>query len=381
MVKFDHVTLDALRLKGFGGPPRIFSNFMVSFLNLYQFPLLKRDRATPHPEPLMIAASLIWLITSSVAAASPQVTTFSGLCDASAGVALGDDLFMIASDEDNALRVYHRDGTTTPAQAFSMDAFLEVDPAHPEADIEAATTLNGRTYWITSHGRNKNGEERENRHRFWATDERVEGGQVRLETIGDPYKNLLRDLTQAATLRAYDLAAASRLAPEASGGLNIEGLAALADGSGLLIGFRNPVPRGRALLVPLLNPEQVSQGARAEFGAAQELDLGGLGIRTIQYSAARGEYLIVAGAYDSTPTFSLYAWSGASGAVPRLLSPLQNGDLKPEEIILWPGDSERVLLVSDDGDRQIGHKACKDLAIPEERLFRTWTLELSATSH
>ncbi len=327
----------------------------------------------------MLAASLLWFFASA-AAASPLVTTYSGLCDASAGVALDDGLFVIASDEDNALRVYHRDGATTPAQTFAMDAFLEVDPTHPEVDIEAATTLNGRTYWITSHGRNKDGEERENRHRFWATEQRVEGGQVRLETIGDPYKNLLLDLAQAPTLRRYDLGAASRLSPEALGGLNIEGLAPLADGSGLLIGFRNPVPRGRALLVPLLNPEQVSHGAPAEFGDAQELDLGGLGIRTIQYSEARGQYLIVAGAYDSTQRFALYAWSGASGAPPRLLSPLQNGDLKPEEIILWPGDSEHVLLISDDGDRRIGHQACKDLSRPELQIFRTWTLELGASA-
>jgi hypothetical protein len=49
------------------------------------------------------------------------------------------------------------------------------------------------------------------------------------------------------------LAQAAGQSPEAACGLNIEGLAATA-GAALLIGFRNPLDQGRALLLPLLNP-------------------------------------------------------------------------------------------------------------------------------
>ncbi len=316
-------------------------------------------------------------VLAPVASASPWTTTYSGTCDASAGVALDSDLFLIANDEDNALRVYHRNGSTSPVQFFAMDDFLDVDPDQPEADIEAATTLNGRTYWITSHGRNKDGEERPGRRRFWATEQRIVNGRVRLQTVGEAYKDLLQDLIRSPNLRLYDLDSASRRIPEAPGGLNIEGLAATADGSGLLIGFRNPVPLGHALLVPLLNPDDVLVGGRAIFGDPIELDLGGLGIRTIQYSEDRGAYLIVAGAYDSAQQFALYAWSGAAQSRPRLLASLQ-GDLRPEEIILWPAEAGVVQLVSDDGDRRVHGKKCKELDNAEQRLFRSMTLDIGA---
>ena len=36
----------------------------------------------------------------------------------------------------------------------------------------------------------------------------------------------------------------------------------------VFVGFRNPVPQGRALLVPLLNPREMMTGARAQLGPA-----------------------------------------------------------------------------------------------------------------
>ena len=70
-------------------------------------------------------------------------------------------------------------------------------------------------------------------------------------------------------------------AAEAEGGFNIEGLASTPEGA-LLIGLRNPLRHGRALLVPLLNPDEVIEGGRARFGAPVELDLQQRGIRRRQ---------------------------------------------------------------------------------------------------
>jgi hypothetical protein len=52
------------------------------------------------------------------------------------------------------------------------------------------------------------------------------------------------------------LEAAEKLPPKAKGGLNIEGLAATPDQE-LLIGFRNPIPEDKALVLVLTNPKDL----------------------------------------------------------------------------------------------------------------------------
>jgi len=73
------------------------------------------------------------------------------------------------------------------------------------------------------------------------------------------------------------------LAPEVNG-TNIEALAS--DGAGkLLVGFRNPRPAGKAIVVAIANPDAALTGA-ARFANAFELDLGGLGIRSMTRAAS-----------------------------------------------------------------------------------------------
>ena len=101
-----------------------------------------------------------------------------GMCDGSAAVALGNDRFVVADDEDNVLRVYPRGQGQAPLQAFDMNAFLQPETAKPETDTEGATLVGNRIYWITSHGRNKNGAVRGSRYRFWATQWEARGERV-----------------------------------------------------------------------------------------------------------------------------------------------------------------------------------------------------------
>ena len=82
------------------------------------------------------------------------------------------------------------------------------------------------------------------------------------------------------------------------------------------------------MLVKLLNPPEVIAGKRARFAASLELDLGGFGIRSLEYHAAKKTYLVVAGAYhenEETPTHKLevsrlYTWSGTPNDAPKLLT-------------------------------------------------------------
>ncbi len=203
------------------------------------------------------------LLATSLPATLDDAFVYRGMCDASAAAAIGPDLFVVANDERNQLKVYRR-GAPAEVDEIDLSDFLSTK-VDKESDLEGAATIGERIYWISSHGRNKKGKFQERRHRFFATELR-DGSLV---PVGKPYTKLLDDMIAAPQLRQYGLAAASEKMPEETGAFNIEGLAATPDG-GLLIGLRNPAP----LVIPLLNPAQVIQGAAAQLGEAVKLDLG-----------------------------------------------------------------------------------------------------------
>jgi hypothetical protein len=244
---------------------------------------------------------------SILAAEVTEPVAYAGTCSASAAVALGSDRFVVADDESNKLRVYARKAGGRPLQVFDLASQLQLERRAGETDIEGAARLGDRTYWISSHGRNKSGREQPNRYRFFATRLQETNHSLRLSLDGAPYKALLSDLVRSPVLRSFNLLAASRRAPKDPGGLNIEGLCATPDQQ-LLIAFRNPIPGGRALLVPLLNPDEVCAGRPAIFGEALLPDLEGLGVRDI--ACWEGQYVIVAGSADGGGKTKLFTWQG-----------------------------------------------------------------------
>jgi len=118
-----------------------------------------------------------------------------------------------------------------------------------------------------------------------------------------------------------------------------------------------------------------SQGKRAELGEPLLLDLGNKGIRSIEYVENKQAYLILAGPRDDGADFTLYLWSG------------RPDDLKPSEVkgaaeivkqipetfrpeaMTVNKETNRVLLVSDDGGRKLGGEDCKKLD-PGAQRFR-----------
>src|SRR4029077_2770349 len=107
-------------------------------------------------------------------------------------------------------------------------------------------------------------EERPNRRRLFATRLRVAGERLTIERVGKPYKHLIRDLDADDRYASFHLKEAAKKEPKAEGALSIEGLAATPDGE-LLIGFRNPIPEGKALVARLKNPREVIAGQAARF--------------------------------------------------------------------------------------------------------------------
>ena len=306
----------------------------------------------------------------------PKLLLHSGMCDASAGVALDANRFLAANDEANVLYVYPAGRAGPALQVISWDAQLGIDPrtdSHPEADIEAAARVGERIYWISSHGRNRVGKWRPNRHRFFATTLRLPDGAVALKPFGKPYAGLARDLARDERMRAIGLAAAlgpigrkdKALAPK-RGGLNIEALCATGDGKRLLIGLRSPLAEGKAVVVPLRNPVAVVRdGAACRFGdpilLRLRVDAAGkardLGVRSLAYSPKHQAYLILAGPPAEGRAFGLFRWSGKPGDEPMLL-PAGTGAIDrldrftPEAMLVYP-HTDKVQLLSDDGSLMV----------------------------
>jgi hypothetical protein len=300
-----------------------------------------------------------------------EETVFARMCDASAGIALSPTIFVAADDESNQLRTYSRLKPGPPIHQLELGAFLQIGKGKPEIDAEGAAQVGDIVYWITSHGRNKDGEVRLSRQRFFAT--RITGGdQPRLEVTGRPYGNLLRDLVNDPQLAGFELEDASEKAPKKKNALNIEGLCARPDGS-LLIAFRNPVPKKQALLIPLLNPAELVKGtgALARFGPAITLSLDGNGVRDLVQQG--GKYYMIAGARDGGKDFQLYRWDGASA--PQMLHQWEARTFNPEAILSVPGKTDEFLILSDDGSIKTAGQECK--TFPEaSRRFRSVVLKI-----
>jgi hypothetical protein len=318
---------------------------------------------------------------------SIKVMEYMTMCDASAGLAVDNEHFVVANDEDNILRIFHID-QNFPVSSFDLSAFLgiEYDDKSPEVDLEGAARLGDYYFFISSHGRDKNGRFRGNRCRFFAVQIEKNDNQFIIRPVGKPYRRLMDDLVQVNGLKKAGLYSAylpkdkknQQLNPKIRGA-NIESLAATPDGKQLLIGFRNPRPDNKAIVISLKNPEDVLlKGAAPQFGKPMFLDLGGLGIRGMEYNPQLGQYMIIAGAHDSVKQSALYLWQGGSD-VPAVQGMPQEKEWNPETLILYPG-STCIQILSDDGTVLSQNDAgetclCKDLADEQRRKFRGLWIE------
>ena len=320
------------------------------------------DRSAPPPIPDSPEGALV---------------TYTGMCDASAGVALNRELIVVADDEESILRVYDRSRGGSALQVLNLTSFLRRGRGGKEADLEGSARMGDRIYWVSSHGRNAGGKVQTSRYRFFATRVALHDGRVFLQPEGRPYTQLLEDLLREPRLASLDLRRAAGLPPKSEGGLNIEGLCPGPDGS-LLLGFRNPVPTGKALVVPLLNPGDLLDGRPARFGPHRLLDLRGHGIRSLEQ--VEGRYLIVAGSWSGKGNSSLYVWDGTDNPPQPVEAPSLAG-LNPEAISVFDREGTPWLhALSDDGTVKVGGVEAKRLQDPTLKKFRGISFALPPTA-
>lgn len=279
-----------------------------------------------------------------------------GMCNASAAVLIGQDRFLVADDNDNILRLYHTDRSSTvecsaqQENCFDQSAALDLHGQNTEreVDIEGAARIGNRVYWIGSHGTNTKGKKRPKRRQIFATDIDEAQGKVNVTWVGR-YTRLLEAMDADPALKKYKLLDAAKKTPEKKHGLNIEGLAASPEGY-LLIGLRGPLFKDKALVVTLKNPQALMAASPAlQFGEPAELKLGKRGIRSIEYAPKLHAYLIVAGSEGSKEDFKLYKWSGDRKAKPEPLNIELPRGFRPEALFAL-ADGVGFKLLSDDGD-------------------------------
>ena len=307
---------------------------------------------------------------------TPEPLKHFGVCDASAAIPLGQNQFIVGNDEadeelGNLLRVYSSEESGKASKIIPINDFVNTDK---EIDLEAVAELDEMIYWITSHGRDNNGEIKPKRHQLFAT-KLTEGDKV-LKQVGQSYNHLLYwNLLTESELKYLRKNNIERLAPK-SGGINIEGLTATPEGD-LLIGFRSPLVDEKALLVPLKNPSKLidkKDETQAKFGEPIYLDLNDLGIRSIEYWPVIKAYMIIAGEVGGGDRFALYLWSGKPNENPEPIDLTLPAGFRPESVLFYPHLGDRFQILSDDGTIQrVDGKKCKDIKDYDnpEKYFRS----------
>jgi hypothetical protein len=130
--------------------------------------------------------------------------------------------------------------------------------------------------------------------------------------------------------------------------INIEGMGWDANGGRLLLGFRNPVVDGKALIVPvaLKDANAGMADGNLAFQQAITIDLGGQAIRSIEPDGV-GKFLIIAGEPEGEKAagFSLWSWDGSNA--PTKFSDLE-AKIKPEGITPVEINGSKFLFVVGD---------------------------------
>jgi hypothetical protein len=296
----------------------------------------------------------------------PAFQPLTGIYEPSAVQQLPDGRFLVVEDEkDHPLSLVTIDADGSVATVALTAGLLQMFSSFWKLDdLEGlAVDRAGFVYAITSHSRDDDGDEKKAREKLVRF--RVDGTRV-----VDP--KVAGGLKQALTARHPVLAAAANIRNvKTRGGLNIEALEISPDQKRLLLGFRSPLRDGRALIASVENPAAIFESDETPQIAAalEELDLGGQGIRGLSYVPAVGAYLVVGGpASREDAGFDLWLWSGQPGTRARRVTvPGLQGFKKAEGVspaVL--GGVERIVIVSDDGDKDAGRFASYLVLDPAE---------------
>jgi len=341
---------------------------------------------------LLVVASVLGIGVAAKGLDSPPPAnelTFTGMCDASAGLLLDANHLVVANDEDRTdttLRVYDLRAPGAPVATIDATAALAPEGDDAEVDLEGLTRFGSRFALIGSHSlKGDEGDPAPNRRRLIAFEL---GGTAPRFTLTRPvrYAKLIDDAqaffaTQPEPIKSFVLDKPKTGAK--LGGLSIEALSASATPGELLIGLRSPLgPGGTAIVLSLKNAAAVLDAhATPAFVAPILLSLGKQGLRDL-VSDGRGGYLILSGEPGEGGTFALWSWAGPTGGAPpkKVLAIANVPDTSAEAVVVAP-DAKSAWILFDEGERKTASgKKCKgDSVPPSGKSFRARRIDLPAS--
>ncbi len=294
----------------------------------------------------------------------------TGIYEPSAIQQLPDGRFLVVEDEQDhpfSLLSIGANGrhSSTPLTAGLLARLLEFDDTFWKLDDLEGLALDqsGYLYAITSHSRNNDGDDKKSRNKLVRF--RIEGDRVLRPLV-------VNGLKPALLAKHPVLAAAAEIREvKNNGGFNIEALEISPDQQRLLIGFRSPLLDERAIVACVENPAAIFDANEPPRISAtlKTLDLGGHGIRGLSYIPALNGYLVISGPVSREPAqFQLWFWSDQAGAQARRVTvPGLEGFAHAEGVSPAVIDGhQRIVIVSDDGNRKDGEFAHFLLLDPEQ---------------
>jgi hypothetical protein len=291
------------------------------------------------------------------------IRSFEDLYEPSAVVALQGQGIVIFEDDGSEMISLH--------SVVKDDLGLTLEKQHSTAmdldvtDIEgAASGAGGTVFAIASHSLNKKGQRSDKR-------EQLVQLKVNDELDVGLHGNVgMRDAIVGELLK-IDPALADR-----EDDINIEGLCFSKAGGTLMIGFRGPLYKGKAIVLLLENPYEItSDSFTAKFSAKPLLlDLGGTGVRALAYSDSSGEYFFVSEVETKKKKMRprLWAWGGGKEHIAVRMDVPGLKKLKNIEGLTFfkTQGEDKVLFVCDDGNKkkkQDAHYAIVDMREIKEK--------------
>ncbi|MBY5835622.1 DUF3616 domain-containing protein (plasmid) [Rhizobium leguminosarum] len=280
---------------------------------------------------------------------SPPITPDEATKVSGAACSSDGKTCLLVGDEYRYALTFDVDDTKVAIRdrVFLLPKKAEDGHKYKETDAEGVSFSDGFFYIVGSHGRNKEGEKQDSRYFAYRIPvDALSGGDVGEEDkVSAAVENSVRLAALLDQSEAFKKASA--LAPEKDG-TNLEGLAVTGDK--LFIGFRGPLPDGKAVIGETSVKSVFGGGA----GGLQlhPVDLGkGQAVRDLV--AYDDGLLILAGPQDRNGGKAVvYRWSPDKSPLKLAeLNPAGSKDRQPETLMVLSKANGLIrCLVFDDGD-------------------------------
>lgn len=321
------------------------------------------------------AAAVVIFGTAWLSFGTPAVAedinpgALTGIFEPSGLKQLPDGRILVVEDEAEhafALLEFQPDSGTPVTDAAANQRLIDSFERKMN-DLEGlAQDGRGWLYAVTSHSSNKKGERKQDREQLVRF--RLSEGRA----VDQRYHDSLRDqLSDAAALKQLVANIQGPNRPDL-GMINIEGLAFDTKHKRLMLGLSKPVFDGKALIVTLTNPDAVfEQQAAPAFGDTYLIDLQGGGIRSIEYDAARDQYLLINEVEnaDGKNRSQLWRWKADARSAPKRITPPAFAQMKNVEAVglIEAGNGPEYLFLSDEGNVKKARTG-QYLRVPADRL-------------